>query len=224
MRYAFISIEGSGSQPGTVDVIDEGWRILTVSRQPFSEECRWPGAREGHTFSLAPGERVDRPVREITERNLETAIGREVPFELEWASVYTFACLRMDRFVHGRVIFAGDSAHGVSPFGARGANSGVQDADNLAWKLDLVLRGTAPRALLDSYGPEREYAAAVAAIDKSADALFARAEALDFEAAAALARVRGAAMHIGADDAARIARQLEQFASEVREAAGCSPW
>jgi len=57
------------------------------------------------------------------------------------------------------VLFAGDSAHGVSPFGARGANSGVQDAENLAWKLDLVLRGVAPRALLDTYGPEREYAA-----------------------------------------------------------------
>ncbi len=90
---------------------------------------------------------------------MRAALDREVPYELEWASVYTFACLRMERFIHGRVIFAGDSAHGVSPFGARGANSGVQDADNLAWKLDLVLRGAAPRALLDTYGPEREYAA-----------------------------------------------------------------
>ncbi|MEP7299294.1 MAG: FAD-dependent monooxygenase, partial [Burkholderiales bacterium] len=50
-------------------------------------------------------------------------------------------------------------AHGVSPFGARGANSGVQDADNLAWKLSLVLRGHAPDALLDTYASEREYAA-----------------------------------------------------------------
>ena len=65
----------------------------------------------------------------------------------------------MERFRHGRVLFAGDAAHGVSPFGARGANSGVQDADNLAWKLRLVLRGVAPDALLDSYGSEREYAA-----------------------------------------------------------------
>lgn len=90
---------------------------------------------------------------------MRAALGHEVPFELEWASVYTFACLRMENFVHGRVLFAGDSAHGVSPFGARGANSGVQDAENLAWKLDLVLRGAAPRALLDTYGSEREYAA-----------------------------------------------------------------
>ncbi|NIC39886.1 FAD-dependent monooxygenase, partial [Aquabacterium sp. A08] len=51
------------------------------------------------------------------------------------------------------------AAHGVSPFGARGANSGVQDADNLAWKLDWLLKGWAGPELLASYGPEREYAA-----------------------------------------------------------------
>jgi 3-(3-hydroxy-phenyl)propionate hydroxylase len=90
---------------------------------------------------------------------MRAALGRELPFELEWASVYTFSCLRMERFRHGRVLFAGDAAHGVSPFGARGANSGVQDAENLAWKLALVLRGTAPEALLDSYADEREAAA-----------------------------------------------------------------
>jgi 3-(3-hydroxy-phenyl)propionate hydroxylase len=90
---------------------------------------------------------------------VQALLGKAVDFTLEWASVYTFACLRMDRFVHGRVVFAGDAAHGVSPFGARGANSGVQDADNLAWKLDWLLKGWAGPALLASYGPEREYAA-----------------------------------------------------------------
>lgn len=90
---------------------------------------------------------------------VKALLGKDVDFTLEWASVYTFACLRMDQFVHGRVVFAGDSAHGVSPFGARGANSGVQDADNLAWKLDWVLQGRAGVALVNSYGPEREYAA-----------------------------------------------------------------
>ena len=80
-------------------------------------------------------------------------------FTIGWASVYTFACQRMQRFRHGRVLFAGDSAHGVSPFGARGANSGVQDADNLGWKLAAVLNGEAPEALLDSYASEREFAA-----------------------------------------------------------------
>ena len=90
---------------------------------------------------------------------VKALLGPDAQFELDWASVYTFACLRMDRFVHGRVVFAGDSAHGVSPFGARGANSGVQDAENLAWKLDWVLKGRASPALLATYGPEREYAA-----------------------------------------------------------------
>ncbi len=86
-------------------------------------------------------------------------LGPDIEFDLEWVSVYTFACMRMDRFRHGRVLFAGDAAHGVSPFGARGANSGVQDGDNLSWKLALVLKGQASAALLDSYCIEREAAA-----------------------------------------------------------------
>lgn len=90
---------------------------------------------------------------------LQALLGKDTRFELEWVSVYTFACERMDTFRHGRVLFAGDSAHRVSPFGARGANSGIQDADNLAWKLALVERGLASDALLDTYASEREFAA-----------------------------------------------------------------
>lgn len=90
---------------------------------------------------------------------VQALLGKDAKFELEWVSVYTFSCLRMERFRHGRVIFAGDAAHGVSPFGARGANSGVQDAENIAWKLALVLRGEAPDSLLDSYDAERVAAA-----------------------------------------------------------------
>lgn len=90
---------------------------------------------------------------------VKALLGNDTEFELQWVSVYTFSCLRMDKFRHGRILFAGDSAHGVSPFGARGANSGIQDAENLAWKLALVLNGQAPDALLDSYAEEREYAA-----------------------------------------------------------------
>ena len=86
-------------------------------------------------------------------------LGDDAEFTFEWMSVYTFSCQRMERFRHGRVLFAGDAAHGVSPFGARGANSGVQDADNLAWKMRLVLQGRAPDRLLDSYDEERVAAA-----------------------------------------------------------------
>ena len=80
-------------------------------------------------------------------------------FDFEWISLYKFQCRRMDRFLHGRVIFAGDAAHQVSPFGARGANSGLEDAENLAWKLDRVLRGISPEDLLESYHIERSAAA-----------------------------------------------------------------
>jgi 3-(3-hydroxy-phenyl)propionate hydroxylase len=90
---------------------------------------------------------------------LDSIGAQSVDFAIGWASVYTFACQRMQGFAHGRVLFAGDSAHGVSPFGARGANSGVQDADNLGWKLARVLRGDAPATLLHSYAIEREAAA-----------------------------------------------------------------
>jgi len=82
-------------------------------------------------------------------------LGDDIEYEEEWYSVYTFQCARMQRFIHGRVIFAGDSAHLVSPFGARGANGGFADADNLCWKLDLVLQNNAPEILLESYNQER---------------------------------------------------------------------
>lgn len=83
----------------------------------------------------------------------------ERPFEIDWISVYTFQCRRLARFVHGRVIFAGDSAHIVSPFGARGGNGGIQDVDNLCWKLAAVLRGEASPALLETYDAERVHGA-----------------------------------------------------------------
>src|SRR5579863_612170 len=80
-------------------------------------------------------------------------------FDFEWISLYKFQCRRMARLIHGRVIFAGDAAHQVSPFGARGANSGLEDAENLAWKLDRMLRKSSPDALLESYHTERSAAA-----------------------------------------------------------------
>jgi len=97
------------------------------------------------------------PVK-VRER-VDAMLGEGAEYELEWTSIYTFQCRRMEKFRHGRVLFAGDSAHQVSPFGARGANSGMQDVDNLCWKLDLVLRDQAPECLLDSYSEERVFGA-----------------------------------------------------------------
>ncbi len=90
---------------------------------------------------------------------IRAMLGDERAFELEWVSVYTFQCRRMPQFRHGRVLFTGDAAHQVSPFGARGANSGIQDIDNLCWKLKAVVDGVAPELLLDSYASERGAAA-----------------------------------------------------------------
>jgi 3-(3-hydroxy-phenyl)propionate hydroxylase len=92
----------------------------------------------------------------IAER-VRHVVGHDVPFELDWCSIYTFRCARLERFVHRRVIFVGDSAHVVSPFGARGGNGGLQDVDNLCWKLALMINEQAPGSLLDSYDEERGY-------------------------------------------------------------------
>ena len=98
-------------------------------------------------------------IRARVDAMLSSQSGTIPDYELEWTSIYTFQCRRMETFRHGPVLFAGDSAHQVSPFGARGANSGVQDADNLGWKLDLVLKGLADETLLNSYATEREFGA-----------------------------------------------------------------
>jgi len=90
---------------------------------------------------------------------LQAMLGDDRPFELEWVSIYTFQCRRMTDFRHGRVLFVGDAAHQVSPFGARGANSGFQDVDDLMWKLALVMKGQAPDKLLDTYALDRQFAA-----------------------------------------------------------------
>ncbi|HVK31118.1 MAG TPA: FAD-dependent oxidoreductase [Burkholderiaceae bacterium] len=122
---------------------DDVWR--------FDFQLGWDADPEAEK---EPG-RVTARVRAALDQQGFEHIG----FELEWVSVYTFQCRRMASFRHGRVLFVGDSAHQVSPFGARGANSGVQDADNLLWKLKLVIDGAAPASLLDSYSAERVAAA-----------------------------------------------------------------
>jgi 3-(3-hydroxy-phenyl)propionate hydroxylase len=112
-------------------------------------------------IDLQLGRNADPEIEKRPEKvrpRIERMIGHG-DFEFEWISLYKFQCRRMQRFTHGRVIFAGDSAHQVSPFGARGANSGLEDAENIAWKLDLVLAGKAPASLIDSYDVERIAAA-----------------------------------------------------------------
>ena len=134
-------------------------------------------------------------IRARVDAMLSSQTGAVPDYELVWTSIYTFQCRRMRRFRHGPILFAGDSAHQVSPFGARGANSGVQDADNLGWRLDLVARGAAPAALLDGYAAEREHAA-----DEN---ILASSRATDFMTpkTSAARRYRDAVLDLAADHA-----------------------
>ena len=103
------------------------------------------------------------------DRRIRQVIGDQ-PYEIVWKSVYRFHSRVVDRMRVGRVLVAGDAAHLVSPFGARGLNSGVLDAQNAAWKIAFVVRGWAPGTLLDSYHQER-HAAALENIEVTGDTM-----------------------------------------------------
>jgi 3-(3-hydroxy-phenyl)propionate hydroxylase len=92
------------------------------------------------------------------DRRIRAIIGDRA-YEIVWMSVYRFHSRIADRMRVGRVLLAGDAAHLVSPFGARGLNSGVADAENAAWKIAHVGYGWAPEELLESYHAERHAAA-----------------------------------------------------------------
>jgi len=117
---------------------DEVWRI------------DWRVPRDFDVEAERASGGIDRRIRQI--------VG-ELPYRIVWATSYVFHQRLAPRFRAGRVFLAGDAAHLMSVFGARGMNSAVQDADNLAWKLALAWRGLAPNALLDSYHAERHPAA-----------------------------------------------------------------
>ncbi len=108
----------------------------------------------------ADPEEVSR--EDMVRTRINGQLGRDVAhdeYEIVWVGPYAYRSECLDQLRHGRVFFVGDAAHVVSPFGARGGNSGVQDADNLAWKLAAVMQGRAAAALLDSYHQERHEAA-----------------------------------------------------------------
>ncbi len=118
-----------------------------VSSRPVGPAAQPAGSGLADRSAARPGRRC-RGRGDQARARRATRCGRcsdrSGAFELVWTSIYTFRCRRLARFRHGRIIFLGDAAHEVSPFGARGFNSGIQDADNLAWKLALVLQDLAP--------------------------------------------------------------------------------
>lgn len=107
------------------------------------------------------GKKVDNSIvqdHDFIRQKIKSVVG-ERPFELDWTSIYSFSSKMLDRFVHDRILFVGDAAHVLSPFGARGANSGIEDADNLSWKLVKILNAEASEKILETYNAERTAAA-----------------------------------------------------------------
>ncbi len=83
-------------------------------------------------------------------------IGQDhLEWEMDWSTVYSARALTLDQYVHHRVMFVGDAAHLLPIFGVRGANTGFQDAQDLAWKLSAVVKKWAPQKLLESYTFDR---------------------------------------------------------------------
>jgi len=114
---------------------DDLWRLMTSASADVADNGVLPA------MSRALAERAGLP---------DVAIGR-----VEWTSVFRFHRRLADTYRTGRVLLAGDAAHIHSPFGGQGMNTGMGDAENLAWKLALVVAGRAAESLLDTYQAER---------------------------------------------------------------------
>jgi 3-(3-hydroxy-phenyl)propionate hydroxylase len=110
-------------------------------------------------YQVSAGESEDEALQEGAIKHsisgVLTDLGWTEPWELEWWSIYSANTLALDDYRDGRIFFIGDSAHIVPIFGVRGLNNGLADAQNIGWKLAMVLRGQAGPGLLDSYSPER---------------------------------------------------------------------
>lgn len=114
-------------------------------------------------YQLRDGEDPDEAIKpeNVMPRveSLLEMMGEKGAWSPIWITIYKANALTLERYQKGRVLFAGDAAHLVPIFGVRGANSGIDDADNLAWKLAFVIKGLAAERLLESYSDERVAAA-----------------------------------------------------------------
>ncbi len=163
------------------EVFDEHFLIVDIlmETQPFESDRpeRWfwfaPTFHEGQSALLHKQAeniyRIDLQLEENIDKKKELdpervrkrikKIVKSDDFEIDWMSIYKFKCASLDKMVFDRIIFVGDSAHVVSPFGARGGNGGMHDVDNLGWKLASILKNDSPCEILNSYNDERIEAA-----------------------------------------------------------------
>ena len=168
-----LALEGT-SYEGRYVIVD----ILLDSKRPterlayFDPQCnpgstvlvhKQPGDVWRIDYQLRDGEDPDAAIKpeNVMPRveSLLAMMGERAAWKPIWMGIYKANALTLETYRHGRVLFAGDAAHLVPIFGVRGANSGIDDADNLAWKLAFVVKGMASDRLLDSYSVERVAAA-----------------------------------------------------------------
>ena len=124
-------------------------RPVSLFRRLGREHARWE-------FMLLPGETEEEMRAEATAWRLLARWGLDASnASVIRRAVYTFRSLIAETFRDDRVLLVGDAAHLMPPFMGQGMCSGIRDAANLAWKLDLVLRGASAPELLDSYTVER---------------------------------------------------------------------
>lgn len=190
---------------------DDRWCIADVrfSKHPPAERHTWIEAPFNENravwqhlmgddvwridYQMAPNADPAEVSREdVVRERLARQFGADCEVEIVWVGPYAYKSECIDRMRHGRVFFMGDAAKVVSPFGARGGNTGIADAENLAWKLAAVLKGRAATTLLDSYHDERHEAARQNVLTTNRTTRFLRPaspiEKLFRDAALALAR------------------------------------
>lgn len=145
-----------------IDIPDERWTWLDSSAN--SGRAVWRHRMADDTwrldFQMSPEEdSVEAATEEAMRARVRRLLGDRVEFDIAWSGVWQYRHECLESFLHGRVLFAGDAAHVVSPFGARGGNGGIQDADALGWRLAMVLEGQSDAAILRGYSEERIQAA-----------------------------------------------------------------
>jgi 3-(3-hydroxy-phenyl)propionate hydroxylase len=157
-RYVIVDIELESDRPterlAYFDPVSNPGSTVLVHKQPDNV---WR-----IDYQLQDGEDAEEAVRpeNVMPRvqSLLDMMGETGKWSPIWITIYKANALTLERYRHRRVLFAGDAAHLVPIFGVRGANSGIDDAYNLAWKLAYVTRGLAGTDLLDSYSDERVFA------------------------------------------------------------------
>ncbi len=154
-RFLIADIEMQG------DFASERWFWFEPNFHPGQSALLHKQPDSIYRIDLQLGWDTDPEVEKQPENvipRIEKVVGHS-NFKLDWVSVYTFQCRRLRSFVHNRVLFVGDSAHVVSPFGARGGNGGLGDVDALGWRLAAVVNGAAAPEALEGYDCERCYGA-----------------------------------------------------------------